>query len=339
MLDLVKEIANAWLTLWMVGLLISFRMIVPARGFLSDRSAKWLSHHLTQTRGISTRRRFDLSFKRYVDRTFHARQKRWGRCRIWTLRYRSTAFVSFLTFLIIYIAVLFSVDFDQLDRGVMALRAAMQDPTAPGYDASVAGFVALIEDLDTDFIVATMLIFYGITFGLFNTITDYVSFFETRNVLARLGRGPLRDVMWVCLDLVLTTAISIAGFVLLWVLTTYFGTLLSGRAPAFFSVVQEGGAIGIAALVSAVSMVGVNQPALNPTDPAMIAMTLSTYATSVWIWVFFVGSFAIRAVAMAAPALRLVRFLIDVEDHPFRAAWLMFALLWTAGVGVMALIA
>ena len=118
MLDLVREIANTWVTWWMVGLLMSFRMIVPARNFLSDRSAKWPSHRLTRARGVSSRRRFDLSFKRYVDRTFNARQVKIGRCRVWTLRYRNTAFVSLLTFLGIYCSVLLTLDFDQLYRGV-----------------------------------------------------------------------------------------------------------------------------------------------------------------------------------------------------------------------------
>jgi hypothetical protein len=338
MLDLVKAVANTWFTWWMVGLLISFRMIVPARNFLSERSAKWLAHRLTQARGISTRRRFDLSFKRYVDRTFHARQVKIRRCRVWTLRYRNTAFVSLLTFLVIYSLVLLTLDFDQLYYGVETLRARIQDPASPEFDESVAGFVALIGHLDTSLIVATMMIFYGVIFGLFNTLTDYVSFIETRNLLARLGRGPWRDILWITVDLLLTTVISIGGFVILWVAVTYFGSLLSERSLSISVVAHEGVGIGLAALANAASMMGENRPELNPTDPAMISMTLSTYATSIWIWVFFASTLAIRGVVLATPVLRFVTFLIDVEVHPFRAAWLMFAFMWTIGIGVCALL-
>lgn len=338
MLDLVKAVANTWFTWWMVGLLISFRMIVPARNFLSDRSAKWLAHQLTQARGVSTRRRFDLSFKRYVDRTFQARRVKVGRCWIWTLRYRNTAFVSFFTFLLIYVLVLLTLDFDQLYEGFDTLRANFLDPTSPDYDEMVADYTALIERLDTPLIVAAFMIFYGVAFGLFNTLTDYVSFIETRNLLARLGRGPLRDILWVTVDLLLTTAISIAGFVVLWVVVTYFGTLLTGSDLSFKDVSLEGVRIGVGALTSAASMIGENRPALIPTDPAVISMTLSTYATSIWIWVFFTSTLAIRIVVLAAPVLRFVTFLIDVEVHPFRAVWLMFAFMWTIGIGVCALI-
>lgn len=338
MLDLVKHIANTWVTWWMVGLLMSFRMIVPARNFLSDRSAKWLAHRLTHARGLSTRRRFDLSFKRYVDRTFGARQLRIAGCRVWTLRYRNTAFVSMLTFLGIYCTILTTLDFTQIYAGVEALRTGFGDPTAPEYDPTVAGFAELIADLDTFVLVVSMMVFNGLILGLFNTLTDYFSFLETRNILARLGRGAGRDIAWVCVDLVLTTVISIAGFVVFWVVTSQLGTFLSGRDLGFFDVAEEGVRLGVGALTRALSMLGGDQPPLDLTDPAMISMTLSTYATSIWIWVFFGATLAIRSVVLAGPLLRAVTFLIDVEDHPFRAAWLMFAILWTAGIGVFALL-
>lgn len=338
MLDLVRQIANTWVTWWMVGLLMSFRMIVPAQNFLSDRSAKWLAHRLTHARGISARRRFDLSFKRYVDRTFNARQVRVGRYRFWTLRYRNTAFVSLLTFFFIYCLVLLTLDFDQIYRGVEALRQGFQDPDSPDYDETLAGFVPLVNHLDISVIVATMIIFNGVFLGLFNTLTDYISFLETRNILARLGRGPVHDIFWVAVDLLLTTVISIGGFVLFWVATDFFGTLLSVTRFELLETTQEGVRIGLAALASAGHMIGGSSPALDPTDPAMISMALSTYATSIWIWVFFASTLGIRSVALAAPVLRMVTFLVDVEDHPFRAAWLVFAIVWTVAIGAYALV-
>lgn len=338
MLDLVQQIANTWVTWWMVGLLMSFRMIVPARNFLSDRSAKWLAHRLTKARGTSTRRRFDISFKRYVDRTFKARQIRVGRCNIWVLRYRKTAFVSMLTFLVIYSAVLLTLDFEQIYRGTEAMRQSFSTPGSPNYDPAIAGFADLVAHLDTNILVATMMVFNGLILGLFNTLTDFVSFLETRNVLARLGRGPVRDIFWVTLDLILTSLISIGGFVLFWLGTSFFGSLFSGRSLGVLDIAYEGAALGVLALMRAVATLGDSRPAMDLTDPAMVAMTVSTYATSVWIWVFFVSTLAIRSVALAGPLLRLVTFLVDVEDYPFRAAWLMFALIWSAGIAVFALL-
>ena len=338
MLDLAKEIANTWVTWWMAGLLLSFRMIVPAREFLSDQSAKWLAHRLTQARGISTRRRFDLSFKRYVDRTFGARQVKFGRCKVWTLRYRNTASISLLTFFIIYCAVLLTLDFEQLYQGVEALRTDFQDPNSPDYNEALSGFIPLVNHIEVSVIVMTMMIFNGIFLGLFNTLTDYVSFLETRNILARLGRGPLRDIAWVIVDVLLTTAISICGFVLFWVATSFLGALLSVASFDLFETIQEGIRLGLTALTRAGQTLAGSSPSLDPTDPAMISMALSTYATSIWIWVFFASTLAIRCVALAAPVLRLVAFLVDVEDQPFRAAWLMFAIIWTMGVGTYAMI-
>ena len=336
MLELVQEFANAWVTWWMAGLLLSFRMIVPARNFLSDRSAKWLAVQLTNARSVSVRRRFDISFKRYVDRTFQARQKKFGPCRIWTLRYRSTAMVSLLTFLLIYCAVLLTLDFDQVYRGMEAMRDSFRDPTSPNYDSKIAGFADMVAGLDASVLVASMMIFNGLMLGLVNTLTDYVSFIETRNILARLGRGAAKDIAWVTVDLVLTTLISIAGFVFFWVVTDYFGTLFSGRSLAFFDIAEDGARLGVLALSRAIEMFGEGKPALDLTDPAMIAMTFSTYATSIWIWVFFISTLIMRSVVLVGPLLRLVSFLVDVEEHPFRAAWLMFASLWTIGIALYA---
>ncbi len=336
MLELVQEFANAWVTWWMAGLLLSFRMIVPARNFLSDRSAKWLAHRLTEARSVSVRRRFDVSFKRYVDKTFGARRAKLGPCHIWTLRYRNTAAVSMLTFLVIYCVVLVTLDFEQIYRGVDDLRAGFSDPDSPDYEPSIAGFAQMLADVDTTVLVVSMMIFNGLTLGLVNTVTDYVSFIETRNILARLGRGPFGDVLWVTIDLVLTTLISIGGFVIFWVLTDYSGTLISGRPLDLFSTAQDGARLGLLALNHALETLGNEKPALSLTDPAMIAMTFSTYATSIWIWVFFLSTLIIRSVVLFGPMLRLVSFLIDVEDHPFRAAWFMFAVVWTIGIAFYA---
>ncbi|MEM1074298.1 MAG: hypothetical protein AAF665_16075 [Pseudomonadota bacterium] len=337
MLELVREIANTWVTWWMVGLLLSFRMIVPARNFLSERSAQWLAHNLTDARSTSVRRRFDVSFKRYVDKTFGARQVRIGGCRLWVLRYRKTALISLLTYLLIYCAVLTTLDFDLIYAGMEDMRANFRDPNHPDFNAQVAGFADLVDDLDTFVLVAALLMLNGILLGLFNTITDFVSFLETRNILARLGRGPARDIFWVLVDLVLTTLISIGGFVLFWVCTTYFGTLFSERSLPIGDVAYQGMMLGISALTRAVEMLGPEQPALIITDPAMISMTFSTYATSIWIWVFFLSTLAIRSAVLFAPLLRAVTFLVDVEDHPFRAAWLMFAIVWSLSVAGFAL--
>ncbi|MFK7765545.1 MAG: hypothetical protein AB8B62_19945 [Roseobacter sp.] len=332
MLELVQQFANAWLTWWMAGLLLSFRMIVPAQSFLSERSARWLSNQLTNANGINARRRFNLSFKRYVDRTLHARQVRVGRLRFWTLRYRKTAVFSLVTFLLIYTGVLLTLDFDQIYRGVIALRESFSDPGSTNYDPKIAGFAELVADLDLGLLVGAMMLFNGIFLALFNTITDYVSFLETRNVLARLGRGPLRDIFWVIVDFTLTTTICVLGFTFFWVFTSYAGTILSGRSLSFVEISYEGLVLGVFALYRAVETLGEARPAMDLTDPAVVSMAYSTYATSIWIWVFFISTLLLRSIVLFRPLLRLARFLIDVEDHPFRAAWLVFAVFWTLGL-------
>ncbi|MEL7183243.1 MAG: hypothetical protein AAGK57_06325 [Pseudomonadota bacterium] len=332
MVELAKYFASNWLTWWVAGLVLSYRMIVPAQDFLSERSADWLRQTILSTRNATVRRRFNVSFKRYVDRTFAARQRTLGGCKIWTLRYRNTAVVSFGTFLAIYGLVLLTLDFDLMLRGVEDIFARMQDPQSPDYNPAMEPFFDIIHTagaFDLRILLASMLGVNGLFLGLLNTITDYVSFVETRNVLARLGRGPVRDVVWVIVDLILTTMISVLGFVLFWVLTTYFGTMFSGRSLPVLPILEEGLAIALTGLGNALALLIGRAPPLGPTDPAMISMTLSTYATSIWIWVFFAGVLGIRLAVLFAPLLRLIRFVIDVEEHPFRAVWVMFALPWT----------
>jgi hypothetical protein len=191
-----------------------------------------------------------------------------GRCRVWTLRYRNTAFVSLLTFLIIYCSAALTLDFDQLYRGVEALREGFQDPLSSNLDESISGSVALANHLDISLIVTTLINFYGVVLGLFNTLADYVSFLETRNILARLGRGPVRDIAWVAVDFLLTTAISIGGFVHLWDAITYFGTLLLGGIFGLFETTQKGVQLGLWALACAELMMLAQWPSVRPDQPS-----------------------------------------------------------------------
>jgi hypothetical protein len=155
-------------------------------------------------------------------------------------------------------------------------------------------------------------------------------------VLAGLGRGVGRDIALVVLDILLTTLIALFGFILLRVGTALLGSLISGRDLGIDSLMVESASQGVAALHNALRLMAGQSPVIDPVQPAMMSMTLSTYATSIWIWVFFGGVMLIRLAALGAPVLRLVSFLVDVESYPFRAAWLIFALAWSAGVALAA---
>lgn len=338
MVELAQTLAGHWLTIWVAGLVLSYRMIIPAEKFLSARSAEWLSAALTQFRGTGARRRFGVAFKRYVDQTFGARQIRFGRCRFWTFSLGRSILVSFLTFQVIYWMIIWQIELGPLSAGYMEDLREMADPNHPGYRPQLAPLVELVERLDPDFMLYGMLAVNSLLYGLANTLTDYFSFVETRNILARLGRGTMRDMMLVALDIVLTTAIALLGFAAMAVAILQAGALLGDTGMPMEVAAVGGFNLAAEALQNAVLLIAGRTPVIGATEPATMAMVLSTYATSIWIWVFFAGAILIRAVALAGPLFHLVGFLVDVESHPFRAAWLMFAFVYTIGLLLAALV-
>jgi hypothetical protein len=177
MLELVETLSSSWLTFWVVGLLISYRMIVPARDFLSDRSAEWLARALTRAHGRGARRRFEVAFKRYVDRTFQARLVRRGRLRFRVLRFRRTALISFLTFQLIYWLVALNIGFDVLDVGTADTLRQISTPGHPDYMPALEPVYGLLADeaMFQRMVVGVtlgLLVLGSLTFGLFNMIAD-----------------------------------------------------------------------------------------------------------------------------------------------------------------------
>jgi len=118
---------------------------------------------------------------------------------------------------------------------------------------------------------------------LVNTVTDYVSLLETRLLLRNMETrwtNPLAQVLILLIDLVLSGAII---FGVLW---------LYSKTP--LHVGQE---FGLAELLTAFSVYSV--------------FFYSTFMTSVWVWVFVLGSLVIRAAAR----LKLARW-TDLRGHP-----------------------
>ena len=331
--------ASPW-AFWLAGLVASFRLIAPAEGFLSRRSADWLARQVLGTQGGSARRRFDVAFKRYVDRTFEARQVRLGRCRIWRLSFWRCATVSFLTFFALFWAMVLASDTAAMQAAfVIETRGTMERLAAAGM---ISFSSAVLNDpgaMGTVF-WASLLVF-ALVGAVANVVPDYLSFIETRNVLARMGRGAARDVMLLLVDALLTGAIATLGYFTVTLLMTLLGEGIGAGGARSADPVHT--------LLIALVLLGQSFSALFGAVTGQVfetglvavgvhAMVLSTFATSVWIWVFFAGTTLLRLGVLLGPLLRAVRLLVDVEAHPFRAAWLMFAALWTAGMGAAALI-
>jgi hypothetical protein len=179
------------------------------------------------------------------------------------------------------------------------------------------------------------LFFMSLVGALANIVPDYLSFLETRNVLARMGRGVISDILLILLDFVLSALIALLAVFLLILPYVVIGDSIKTGGEGSFA---ESFDIALILLAEAVKpFIGASSVSMVEFAPTQ-ASVLSTFATSVWIWVFFSGMGLLRAGVLIAPVLRLVRFMVDVDDHPFRAAWLMFAILWSTGIGAATLV-
>jgi hypothetical protein len=333
-LTILGNAAASPVTFWLAGLVASFRLIAPAEKFLSARSAAWLAAQIQGQRSGSMKRRFALAFKRYVDRTFDARQRRAGRCRFWLLSFWRCAAVSFLTFLAIYWLVVLSADTDaMLDEFRQRIAPVIDDLRQQGIISLSGGLLAEPGTMTAMFWAS--LFFMSLVGALANIVPDYLSFLETRNVLARMGRGVISDILLILLDFVLSALIALLAVFLLILPYVVIGESIKTGGEGSFA---ESFDIALILLAEAVKpFIGASSVSMVEFAPTQ-ASVLSTFATSLWIWVFFSGMGLLRAGVLIAPVLRLVRFLVDVDDHPFRAAWLMFAILWSTGMGAATLV-
>lgn len=325
-------LGSAW-ALWLFGLVFSYRMIAPAQNFLSKQSADWVTERLRERRYTGLTRRFAVSFKRYVDRVFGATPRRIAGCRVWTLRFVDCAFVSFLTFLAIFWLLVFAIGEDALlDRMV----------TEFGQTAAVFPDWPLLQTLETEegrrLMVYGGLGLFSLAFGLANTLVDYLSFLETRNVLARMGHSLWTDLALIAVDFVLTATIAVVGMTAV-ITFVGIGGSFGANTDLSWAEALSGSTLQVteALWVGAGYALGAGEaPGLG--ELPSFAMSLSTFATSIWIWVFFTGTLLLRAVIYLRPVMNLIVFLVDIEKHPFRAVWLMFATGWSAAIGIAALL-
>ncbi|MEL6680706.1 MAG: hypothetical protein AAFQ51_18535, partial [Pseudomonadota bacterium] len=279
--SVLKAVFGSLPVLWLAGLAFSFRLIVPARTFLSDRSAEWVAERMIRGSGAGLRRRFGVSFKRYMNRVFGARARRIRGCRVWVLGFWRCALVSVVSYLAIFGALLALTDADLLRAGFAAdLTRVVEDFDLAERFGEVGGpgFVA--------FVFYLQLGLSAVMYGLVNTLPDYLSFVQTRNVLARMGRGVWSDLWLILLDVLMTIPLAVLGMALVSAVGKGALALVTGDPfdplTAYGDSVLEvvGTVLGYAWSATPTGMVLMAQRGTE-------AMVLSAFATSLWIWVFF----------------------------------------------------
>ena len=128
---------------------------------------------------------------------------------------------------------------------------------------------------------------------------------------------------------------------LMFVVVLYGGSLLGGEmlntGLSAGGALLNAGAMVVLMLTNTYSYLTGGGAGLGQIEIAGQAMTLSTFATSIWIWVFATGTVMLRLAVLLSPLIRLIVFMVDAEKHPFRAVWLMFCVGWTAIVSALAI--
>jgi Tfp pilus assembly protein PilF len=172
--------------------------------------------------------------------------------------------------------------------------------------------------LFADFESAIMGSAYAILFGiLFNLPVDYASLFQTRWVIQKMAETnrTILHLGFLLLDAVLTISIFFvwAAFIQIialvasgqWVELSMSYIQILGEVPfAVFGYIAEG-------------------------DHIVTALFISTFFTSVWIWLYAVAGFATQETISLFRGVDWMSEFFDVENRPVQALGLMLAVLTT----------
>jgi hypothetical protein len=167
-----------------------------------------------------------------------------------------------------------------------------------------------------------------------NIVPDYISLLETRYVLRLLMRSQdiVRTAGLLIADVIASFAIfyfvSIGGavvFFVLWSPTAY--------PPAAAPRLYMDWVVGLIALLPEFLWLD-NPDSLD--REAVGVFFYSTFWTSVWLWIFGLSQVAIRAAARLNPILKIVRYLLPIEERPFRSIGVVAASLATLGYWILA---
>ena len=205
-----------------------------------------------------------------------------------------------------------------------------------------------------------------------NLLVDYVSLSETRGVISMIGSVPQRGIAGLLVgDFMLTVLIFVLGGVLALsvtqstVGTTEVDTLLSALNPEMtklgesefpISILYKEGELEYSRYISirrvwssiylATAMVQVLELSLEAAlfwqegnaTPIIGIFLYSTFLTSVWVWLYFLGGIVIKIVEYIGLGTAKLRRWLDVENQPMRAIGYMCIIIVTIGFLVFPII-
>lgn len=155
----------------------------------------------------------------------------------------------------------------------------------------------------------------------FNLIADYFSLLQTRLFIQFMEKTE-RVLGWIgylLLDFIITGIIFFTPIYLVYSLA-----LLEGTGPSldFFTILSETFIDGFS---------------LKSSDDSLAIPLLTTYATSLWLWIYTLSGLIIKGVSLTDRGVVFLKQYRDIEKRPFRSigvvATLLISLIW--GITIM----
>ncbi|MEM6636694.1 MAG: hypothetical protein AAF667_12470 [Pseudomonadota bacterium] len=180
-----------------------------------------------------------------------------------------------------------------------------------------------------------------------NFAADYVSVCETRVLLRyRLRGGMLMKVFLLALDFAMTTFVVLLAATLcnvlydLWDLYVNFqqfsipvGTgaeyAVSALDNSWCFAVQTRECLGDGVFETLAPALGLYPPGTDDYVFASVPFVMTTYLTSVWLWVYGIGVIGFRLVVMIDPVRRFLDFMFDAKKQPFFVIAVFSVFVWT----------
>lgn len=170
-----------------------------------------------------------------------------------------------------------------------------------------------IAILDTTDSVALGVVLAILLIGAINALVDYLSLYQTRRVIEWMTQTdqPWRHGLLLALDAGLTFVLPLI--------------IMSGTQAV--SVIISG-SVDTISLSSVIEIPEFILSRLHAA-PLLQAMYVSTFVTSIWLWLFVLGGWLIRAFNSALSQIQWLSALMDIESQPVKALGVILAVVVT----------
>lgn len=328
---------------WAAGAFLIFFSILPIENFLHPRVKVYLSKRLKNPSAALPYRWLISKLLRTFDRIFIFKKSVFGL--LLPSLFRSALVTVVLSFTLVLLlknyygsaAFFLSIVFDTPVRGLPA-----GFPNEGVFLFELRGREMFFKDENRKIMLSAFIVFS--TIGI---LVDYIALVETRISYEKMLRSSSKQKLFLLIfDILIKLTLAIVGITIAYILNQFlfsaFFDIGNAASVSFGSVsatVQWGDQVFremVAQLLCSARSYEYcsadrykEYPVLFIYSTLAFPFFLSTFFTSIWVWIYLMAFSIFRIFYALRPIHWFIDFLIDIEKEPFKAVALVLFFFWT----------